>query len=206
MSPPPTYQQVPPGYPSTPPKTSGLAITSLILGCASLLCSVFTGIPAAICGVIAMKKIKASNGTMGGHGLALAGLIIGVIMSVLAPVIAILAGIAMPAFSQVQANAKMSAATVKARSIHVTMIQHASENDGKLPATLDEMVPLLGGDDTLLEGPPPEKDKTFFTLVHPGEKLDDLPAQEPVLTSKVYGNTRKRIVVRADGSVETVRE
>jgi len=53
------------------PKTSGLAIASLITG---LTCIA----PAAIvCGHMAMSRIKASAGRLGGGGLALAGTILG---------------------------------------------------------------------------------------------------------------------------------
>lgn len=56
-------------------KTSGLAITSLVLGILSLCCGFFLGIPAIITGVIARKKIRFS--LMTGDGMALAGIILG---------------------------------------------------------------------------------------------------------------------------------
>lgn len=52
-------------------RTSGLAITSLVLSCLCL------GLPGVICGHIALSKIKHSAGQLKGAGLAIAGLVIG---------------------------------------------------------------------------------------------------------------------------------
>ena len=63
--------------------TSGLAIASMITGILSPLaccCQPVSG-PLAICaltlGLIAMSKIKASNGTLRGGGMAIAGIVLG---------------------------------------------------------------------------------------------------------------------------------
>ncbi len=53
------------------PPTSGLAIASLVLSILGL------GLPAVICGHLALGSIKRSGGTEGGKGLAIAGLVIG---------------------------------------------------------------------------------------------------------------------------------
>jgi competence protein ComGC len=61
-----------------PPRTSPLAITSLVLGVFSVTCLfLFAGIPAVICGHMAQSRIKYSGGRLGGNGFALAGLITG---------------------------------------------------------------------------------------------------------------------------------
>ena len=65
---------------ASPPPTHPRAVTSLVLGILSLvLCGFFTGIPAIILGRRAQEDIRASNGTLGGDGLALAGIITGAI-------------------------------------------------------------------------------------------------------------------------------
>lgn len=67
---------VPPMRPVTP--TSGLAIASLILGILSLIsCSILTGLPAVICGHMALKEVQQSYSALNGRGLAVAGLIMG---------------------------------------------------------------------------------------------------------------------------------
>jgi Domain of unknown function (DUF4190) len=76
----PPPQVLPTAYPpvSMPLQTDGMAIASLILGVIGLAtCFNITGVLAVIFGYVAKKKIRESNGTLGGDGLATAGLIIG---------------------------------------------------------------------------------------------------------------------------------
>jgi hypothetical protein len=78
------------------PRTSGLAIASLVTGICALVCGagswvccflVFLAAPLAFIlsaisiptGAVAMSQIKKSNGAVGGGGLAIAGLICGII-------------------------------------------------------------------------------------------------------------------------------
>lgn len=63
------------------PKQESLAITSLVLACASIMFGPFTGLPAIICGHISRSRIK-KNPELSGSGLALAGLILGYLFSV----------------------------------------------------------------------------------------------------------------------------
>ena len=60
------------------PPTSGLAITSLVCGIVGLVtCLIFLGIPAVICGHMAMSQIANSRTPMVGRGMAMAGLVCG---------------------------------------------------------------------------------------------------------------------------------
>jgi len=62
------------------PKTSGKATASLVLGVVSMFCFGFlTGIPAIIVGMRARKEIRLSEGRTTGDGLALGGIITGII-------------------------------------------------------------------------------------------------------------------------------
>jgi hypothetical protein len=78
-SPQPSY---PPGGTTPGPAVSGtggtnpLAIASLVLGVPGLCCCL-TGIPAVICGHIALNQINQSGGVQEGRGFAIAGLILG---------------------------------------------------------------------------------------------------------------------------------
>jgi hypothetical protein len=89
-SPPPAGGYVPPppvgytaGYAGV--RTDGLAIGSLIAGILALICfwpfclGILLGPAAAIMGFISRQRVAASNGTLGGGGLALAGLILGIV-------------------------------------------------------------------------------------------------------------------------------
>jgi hypothetical protein len=66
------------------PRTDGLAIASLICGIVGIVCffvclGVFLGPAAAIMGFISRQRVASSGGTVSGGGLALAGLILGVV-------------------------------------------------------------------------------------------------------------------------------
>jgi hypothetical protein len=86
---------VPPPEPQAPAApagggTNGLAIASLILGILSMVClGLLAGIPAVICGHMALGRIKASG--QGGRGLAIVGLVLGYI-SIVATIIFLLMG------------------------------------------------------------------------------------------------------------------
>ena len=59
-----------------------MAVTAMICGILSLtMCGCFTSIPAVICGRIAMKQ--ADRGEATGRGMALAGLIMGIVALVI---------------------------------------------------------------------------------------------------------------------------
>jgi Protein of unknown function (DUF1559)/Domain of unknown function (DUF4190) len=92
-----------------PAKTSGMAITSTILGVLSLvLCSVFTGLPAIILGGLGLSAIGRSRGRLTGKGLALTGIITGGVSFLLLPAI-VMMGLLLPAVSKVrEAAARIS--------------------------------------------------------------------------------------------------
>jgi hypothetical protein len=73
-----TEHRVPPAGPPPPmPKTSGLAIASLVLGIVWVYG--ITSILAIIFGVIAKRNIRDSNGWVTGDGMATAGLVLGIV-------------------------------------------------------------------------------------------------------------------------------
>jgi general secretion pathway protein G len=80
-----------------PPQTSGLAISSLVLGILSCtLLGFVAGIPAIICGHSARKKVRISPRSYGGGGLAVAGLVlgyVGTVVSALLVLVIVVSGI-----------------------------------------------------------------------------------------------------------------
>ncbi len=64
-----------------------MAVISLILGIASLVCCGFlAGIPAIITGVKAQRQVAWSRGTETGHGMATAGIVLGVMVTTMSAV------------------------------------------------------------------------------------------------------------------------
>src|SRR5262249_3000835 len=68
-----------------PTTTSGKAIASLVLGILSLVCCLnfLTGIPAGILGLLAMRDIGQSGGKVTGKAMAIIGIILGLLGSVI---------------------------------------------------------------------------------------------------------------------------
>src|SRR5436853_1994112 len=92
----------------TTPKTSVLAIWSLVLGILSFLCfSIFTAVPAVICGHKALSRIKSSSGALTGQGLAIGGLVTGYCNMALAVImIPLMFAIAVPNFIRARETAQ----------------------------------------------------------------------------------------------------
>jgi prepilin-type processing-associated H-X9-DG protein len=68
---------------------SGKATASLVLGILAIpcLCSLLTGIPAVILGLMALGDIRRSKGRLGGRGMAMTGTILGGVFSLLSLVL-----------------------------------------------------------------------------------------------------------------------
>jgi Protein of unknown function (DUF1559)/Domain of unknown function (DUF4190) len=74
--------------PAVTEATSNAAIVSLVLGILSVLCLGVPSIPAIIVGIVALLAISRSRGRLGGQGLAVGGIVLGVVgLVVLLPVL-----------------------------------------------------------------------------------------------------------------------
>jgi competence protein ComGC len=115
------------------PKTSTLAIWSLVLGILSLICfTIFAAIPGVICGHKALSRIKRSDGALTGEGLAIAGLITGYLgMAWAVLVIPLLMAIAIPNFVKARDTAQRNACINNLRQIDAAKQQWALENNKK---------------------------------------------------------------------------
>jgi hypothetical protein len=108
-----------------PPRTTPLAIWSLVLGIMSFLCFV-VGIPAVVCGHLALGRIKRSGGTEGGRGLAIAGLITGYLGTFIIG-IAMMAGLTAPLVIRQRKKANQIEAISNARPIGLALLEFATE-------------------------------------------------------------------------------
>jgi hypothetical protein len=123
-----------PPLPPSQPKTSALAVWSLVLGILSLTClSLFTVIPAVICGHMGMSRIKKSGGALTGNGLAIAGLIMGY-LGIFAAIstIGLLSAIAIPNFVKARNQSMENACINNLRQIQAAKNEWALEK-GKTP-------------------------------------------------------------------------
>jgi hypothetical protein len=140
-------EAIPPIATNIPPKTSALAIWSLVLGILSLACfTIFAAIPGVICGHKALSKIKHSSGALTGQGLAIAGLVTGYLGIAWAVfMIPLMMAIAIPNFVKARETAQMNACINNLRQIDAAKQEWALEK-GKSPGdvpTVADLVPYL---------------------------------------------------------------
>jgi competence protein ComGC len=117
------------------PKTSSLAIWSLVLGILGLvllwvcLGPIFA-IPGVICGHMAYSRINRSSGTLAGQGMALAGLITGYVSIGLSVfLVPMMLAIAIPNFVKARETSQMNACINNLRQIDAAKQEWALENN-----------------------------------------------------------------------------
>jgi hypothetical protein len=111
--------------------TSSKAIWSLVLGILGLTClGCIAGVPAVICGHMALASIKKSAGLLTGDGMALAGLIMGYLsLAAMIVVIPLLAAIAIPSFVKARDMGQKTSCMNNVRMIQDTMESVAMEKN-----------------------------------------------------------------------------
>ena len=140
-------ETIPPfsGYPSQS-KTSGLAISSLVLGILGLVLLLLCvgplfAIPGVICGHMAHSRIKRSAGALTGQGLAVAGLVTGYIgIACALVIIPMMLSIAIPNFVKARNTSMMNACLNNLRQIDAAKTQWALEKGkktGDIPTAQD---------------------------------------------------------------------
>ena len=112
-------------------KTSGLAITSLVLAILSIFTCFLTAIPAIILGIAALVKISGSRGRLKGSGLAVAGLVVPVAVI---PLVSLLMAILMPALARTRHVARRTVCGANMRSLTLAMLIYANDKDDKFPS------------------------------------------------------------------------
>ena len=135
---------VAPGSPlpisSNSQQSSGLAVTSLILGVLSFVaCSILTGIPAIITGHIAHNRSRKDPQQFGGGGLAVAGLVLGYLSVALIPFIAILAGMLLPALAKAKDKAQRINCVSNMKQIGLAARMWSNDHNGKFPPDFTSM-------------------------------------------------------------------
>jgi hypothetical protein len=132
-------------------KTAGSAVASMVLGIMSLatcILGIFFAIPAVICGHVAKGKIKASQGTLGGDGMALAGLILGYIgIGLTVTIYPLWVAIAIPSFVKARNTAQQNACINNLRIIDSAKEQAALalKLDDKAMPTAEQISPYIKG-------------------------------------------------------------
>ena len=201
----PSVPPLPPSLPSIPPlsgmgESCGQATASLVLGLLSCALSCLTAVPAVIFGHIALNKIGKSGGRLTGRGLAITGLVLGYLNIASIP---LMFGLAVPAFSGVQAKARQVQMMNDGRQLVLAAKLYASNHGGRYPSSLEQLA-LSGGisselrlEQPLINGWKGERGWDYF-----GAALSEAsPSDSVLISSKSKGPRGERVVGYLDGSV-----
>jgi hypothetical protein len=138
----------PPAISSQPAKTSGLAIASLVLGILGIFSCGLAAIVGLVLGIIAMNRIKKSNGTLDGFALAVAGTIVSSVFLLMLPL-----GAAM--MLSALATAKQRALTIPCmnneKELALAVRIYSQDHDGHFPPAAtwcDAIKPTVNSDRT----------------------------------------------------------
>ncbi len=115
---------------AAPPKTSGMAVTSLVLACLGLLTCGVTSLVGLVLGIVALVHINKSKGQLRGQGLAAAGTIVSAAFVLLAP---IFAALLLPALAKAQAKAASINCMNNVKQLNLALMMYASDNKDQFP-------------------------------------------------------------------------
>jgi hypothetical protein len=104
------------------PQTSGMAISSLVLGICSFFCWILTGLPAVILGIVALRDINRSNGRLKGDGLAIAGIVTGGLSTLM--IVPMLIALLLPAVQAAREAARRNMSTNNMKQIGLALALH----------------------------------------------------------------------------------
>jgi len=128
-----------------PSKTSGLAVTSLVLGILGVLTCGLTSLVGLVLGIVALVRINKSQGQLRGQGLAMAGTIISAVFLLLVP---FSAAMLLPALSKAKQKAMGISCMNNVKQLNLGLIMYSSDNKDQFPAGdvwCDALRPYLGG-------------------------------------------------------------
>jgi hypothetical protein len=155
-----------------PTKTSGLAVASLVLGVLSCGLMIFTGIPAIVCGVMGLNRISRSERDpagprLTGQGMAITGLVLASLSTLLAP---LLIAILLPAIQAARQAARRVHCMNQLQEIGAAMLRH-EDTTGVLPAAITgaDGTPLLSWRVAIL---PYIEQKSLYEQFHLDEPWD----------------------------------
>lgn len=128
---------------------SRLAVTSIILGIVSLFTCGLTALPAIIFGIVALIKVRNSQGQLKGAGLAIAGIVLPALLLFLLVPMAIM----MPALAQIKRLARATVCRSNLRSWGVVCEMSTLDSDADFRADVnwvDTLRPYYRDDKLLL--------------------------------------------------------
>ncbi len=153
----------PPKHPPTgkvPGRTNSMAVAAVVLGILGFatfgLVAILTGPIGLVLGLVAINKIKKSQGQLGGYGLALAGVIISAASLVMAIVFGgVVAAMLVPALKEARAKAQGIACVNNVKQLGLAVRIWASDNNNRFPSATNwcDAVLTCAGTDKVFKCP-----------------------------------------------------
>jgi hypothetical protein len=196
-------------YPAPNPRpTSGLAITSLITGILSItfVVPLISSIVAIVTGHMARAEIKRTNGSLGGDGMAVAGLVtgyggLGIIVAGFAILLIFGLGV-IAAFFAAGANPVTSpnhSALEHGYRVAAACRSYAANHKGAFPDQLDDLVPQYLSDPEALTSKFAPKEKAVQFQYNGGRDSD--PGSKVLFYSPNTDIAGKHVVGHVNGHV-----
>jgi len=199
----------PPLPPISTPKTSGLAIASLVLGILGITCilPLLGAVLALVFGIIALNQISKSQGVIKGHGQAVTGVILGGIgLLVIPAILGIFAAMFLPALNAARQKAREAVCISHVKQIGIACEMYADDYSKSLPQDLNQLTKYLGNTKNNFFCPS-AKDRIHYSYEFTGatNKWQDDP--NIVILREIERNHRgRRVVLYDDGHVELQKE
>ena len=146
---------VPPTMTSSPSptKTSGMAVTSLVLGILGFFTCGITALPGLILGIVAMNKIGKSKGQLGGNVMAIVGMSLSGVSLLFMP---IMAGMLLPALAKAKGKAQTINCVNNLKQLGVAVRLYSNDNKDMFPIAAkwcDAIQPDIGGSTKVFQCP-----------------------------------------------------
>lgn len=187
--------------PGAPAKTSGLAIASLVCGILGLFSCGITALVGLVLGIVAMSKIKNSQGRLTGNGLAIGGICVSGLFVLMVP---IQAALVLPAFSKARSRAVEIKCITNMKQIALGCKMWESDNN-QFPASLSLLTNELGTTSVLIcpkvQSPAPNTpwgqfDFSTVTYLYDPPPTNSTDPSRVILRCPIHGHE-----ALADGSV-----
>lgn len=178
----PTLPATPPPLPASgpkivlePPRTSGMAVASLVCGILGLFTCI-TAPVGLVLGIIANSQIRRSQGRLTGSGLAITGIIVSAVMTVIS--LLILPALLLPALAKAKQKAQTINCMNNLRQLGLAAQFYADGNNGRLPTAAhwcDALVTNVGSPNVFKCPIHPEQRSSYaFNARLSGNKLSEI--------------------------------